>query len=61
MPQPNWFNPANPPPLGKRRCPKCGVPMFMARIDPTDEEGEDRRTFECVGCIYAETTIVKFP
>ena len=50
MPQQNSFDPTNPPPLGQRRCPVCGVPMFMARIEPTDEDGKDRRTFECVSC-----------
>jgi hypothetical protein len=50
MPQPNSFDPSSPPPIGQRRCPVCGVPMFMARIEPTDEDGKDRRTFECVSC-----------
>ena len=30
--------------------------MFMARIEPTDKDGEDRHTFECVSCDYAEKT-----
>jgi hypothetical protein len=34
--------------------------MFMARIEPTDKDGEDRRAFECVSCDYGETTLVKF-
>ena len=34
---------------------------FMARIEPTDKDGEDRHTFECVSCDYAEAnTLVKF-
>jgi len=60
MPQPNSFDPTNPPPIGQRRCPVCGVPMFMARIEPTEKDGQDKRTFECVTCDYAETKIVKF-
>ena len=60
MPQPNSFDPANPPPIGQRRCPVCGIPMFMARIEPTDVGGQDQRTFECVTCDYAETTLVQF-
>jgi ssDNA-binding Zn-finger/Zn-ribbon topoisomerase 1 len=46
--------------FGQRRCPVCGAPMFMARIEPTDKDGEDRHTFECVSCDYAENTLVKF-
>ena len=30
--------------------------MFMARIEPTDEDGKDRRTFECVSCGHAKIT-----
>jgi hypothetical protein len=43
MPQPNPLDPSDPPPLGKRRCPVCGVPMFMARIEPTDKDGLETR------------------
>jgi transposase-like protein len=57
MPQPNSFDPSSPPPIGQRRCPICGVPMFMARIEPTDKY---RRTFECLSCNYDETTIDEF-
>ena len=59
MPQPHNFDPINPP-LGQRRCPKCGLPMFLSHIDPSDEAGYDERTFECTTCAYAETTTVKF-
>src|SRR5262245_16819426 len=31
---------SDPPPIGQRRCPVCGVPMFMACIEPTDEPGK---------------------
>ena len=34
--------------------------MFMTRIEPTDKDGEDRRTFECVSCDCAENRLVKF-
>ena len=60
MPQQNSFDPSSPPPIGHRRCTVCGVPMFMARIEPTVNDGEDKRTFECVACDYAETTLVQF-
>jgi hypothetical protein len=48
------------PPIGQRRCPACGLPMFLVCIEPTDDAGEDERTFECSKCAYAETLIVKF-
>jgi ribosomal protein S27AE len=59
MPQPRKFRLAKPP-IGQRRCPACGLPMFLVRIEPTDDAGEDERTFECGKCAYAETVIVKF-
>jgi ribosomal protein S27AE len=43
-----------------RRCPKCGVAMFLACIQPTDKTGYDERSFECTQCDYAETEIVQF-
>jgi len=58
MPQPRKFFPAKPP-VGLRRCPSCGLPMLLARIEPSDEADRDERTFECVQCAYAETTTVK--
>jgi ribosomal protein S27AE len=45
------------PPLAKRRCPKCGVPMLLARIEPWDQFDDDERIFECGVCAYAETVI----
>jgi hypothetical protein len=59
MPQPRksrWPK----PPIGERRCPACGLPMFLTCIEPTDNAGQDARTFECSKCYYAETMIVKF-
>jgi hypothetical protein len=38
------------PPVGQRRCPKCGLPMFLSQIEPTETLHEDQRTFECVQC-----------
>jgi ribosomal protein S27AE len=60
MPQPKRFRPSNPPPAGKRRCPKCGLPMFLAKLEPAEKEGRDERTFECAQCAYGERVIVKF-
>jgi len=34
--------------------------MFLVCIEPTDDAGEDERTFECSKCAYAEMLIVKF-
>jgi hypothetical protein len=59
MPQPRKFF-SKKPPIGQRRCPSCGLPMFLSRIEPSDETGYDERTFECSLCAYAETTTVKF-
>ena len=47
-------------PVGKRRCPKCGWPMFLSSIAPSDQVDHDERTFECSTCAYAETATVKF-
>ena len=59
MPQPRKFRLPKPP-IGQRRCPACGLPMFLVCIEPTDNAGEDERTFECSKCAYAESVIVKF-
>jgi hypothetical protein len=47
------------PPIGQRRCPACGLPLFLIRINPTEEAGEDERIFECTECAYAERVIVR--
>lgn len=59
MPQARKFAPMKPP-IGERRCPSCGLPMLLSRIEPSDEIDRDERTFECSRCAYAETTTVKF-
>jgi hypothetical protein len=48
-------------PLGARRCPRCGVPMFLVSIEPTDQLDHDRRTFECSSCTYHEVVTVMLP
>ena len=35
--------------LSLPECPKCGSPMWLARIEP-DSPGNDKRTFECPVC-----------
>jgi hypothetical protein len=59
MPQPHNFN-RTAPPIGKQRCPMCGLPMFLSLIEPSDEIDRDERTFECSTCAYAETITVNF-
>ena len=59
MPQPHSFDLAGPP-LGERRCPMCGLPMFLSRVEPSDKTAHDHKAFECSTCAYAETIIVEF-
>ena len=40
-------------------CPKCGTPMWLARIEP-DEPNYDRRTYECAECDHSTTVVVKY-
>jgi hypothetical protein len=58
MSQPQNFDPTKPP-VGQRRCPKCGLPMVLSQIEPADRMLEDQRTFECVQCAYAESVVVQ--
>src|SRR5262249_54426013 len=48
------------PPVGQRRCPHCGLPMFLSQVDQIVPLQEDQRTSECVQCPYAETVVVQF-
>jgi ribosomal protein S27AE len=41
-------------------CPQCGWPMWIARIEPTDNADHDQRTFECPRCDHSEVRIVKY-
>jgi hypothetical protein len=59
MQLPNNDNSSAAPPVGVRRCPMCGKPMFLLSIEPADKQDHDQRTFECSSCPYAETTVVK--
>jgi hypothetical protein len=40
-------------------CPKCGVGMRLILIESLTP-GRDKRSFECLGCGHAETTIVDY-
>ena len=59
MPYPYNFDPTQPP-LAQRRCPKCGLPMLLSRIEPTDKIDYDQQTYECPTCAYAETVTDEF-
>ena len=59
MPRPHNFK-STPPALAQRPCPKCGVPMLLTLIEPTEQIDDDQRTFECWTCSYFETVVVAF-
>jgi len=59
MPQPN-FDQSMLPPIARRVCPLCGVQMFLARIEPSEDVDSEEPTFECSACAYGETVVVKF-
>ena len=40
-------------------CPKCGDPMQITVVEPTEPDHE-RRTFECTSCQHFETMTVKY-
>ena len=45
--------------LVRTQCPKCGVKMWLSRIEPA-EPGHENRTFECPECQHELSTVVKF-
>jgi hypothetical protein len=51
---------ATPTSIGTKRpaCPKCGVMMGLARIEPHSAEYR-KRTFECRRCDYSEGSLVR--
>ena len=44
--------------LDRPDCPKCGTKMMLARVEP-DEPGQEKRTFECPGCNYSNSAVIK--
>jgi hypothetical protein len=41
------------------KCPNCGAPMWLSRIEP-DEPNHHLRTFECPQCDHSHTEVVKY-
>jgi hypothetical protein len=60
MPQPDRRNASPLPPIARRRCPSCGLHLFLSRIEPVDEAGYEDRIYECPICEYGEAVTVKF-
>ena len=58
MPQSDIFN-SRKAVIDHPPCPKCGLPMWLARIEP-DKLDHDLRTFECPSCEHTETKVVKY-
>jgi hypothetical protein len=59
MPRSDIYNPPQKF-VDQPSCPKCGLPMFLERIEPADQQDYDKRHFECTNCDHAETLIVKY-
>jgi len=47
------------PAISRPPCPRCGRPMWLARIEP-DKPDYDRRTFECSECGHEEDRVVRY-
>jgi hypothetical protein len=60
MPQPNRTDLSPLAPIASRRCPCCGLHLFLSRIEPTDRVEYEERIYECPICAYGETVTVKF-
>jgi len=60
MPQPNRPDPSPLAPIARRRCPSCGLQLFLSCIEPTDNDDYEERTYECSVCAYGETVRAKF-
>jgi hypothetical protein len=60
MPQPDRRDPSPLPPIARRRCPSCGLHLFLSHIEPSDRVGYEERIYECPVCTYGEEVTVKF-
>jgi len=41
-------------------CGKCGNRMLLAGLEPDDEPGYEKRTFECIICKNIESFVVEY-
>ncbi len=46
--------------IARPKCAKCGSQMWLAQIEPHEELGRDRRTFECPRCQEEMVEVVKY-
>ena len=60
MPQPNRPDPSPLPPIARRRCPKCGLQLFLSHMEPAECDGYEDRIYKCSVCSFDETVTVKF-
>ena len=52
---------AYPHEIAHPQCNNCGVPMWLARIEPyLGKPNHDKRTFECPACAAVIAEIVKY-
>jgi len=47
-------------PIARRRCPTCGLQLLLSRMERSDRDDYENRTFECSMCDYEEAVKVKF-
>jgi hypothetical protein len=59
MPQSDIYIPSNRW-LDRLTCPKCGLPMFLERVEPAEQPDHDKRHFQCTICDHVETLVVKY-
>jgi len=43
-----------------RRCPQCRSSMRLAWIEPDENPGYDRRTFECLHCHRLDIVMARY-
>jgi hypothetical protein len=56
----NRPDPSPLPPIARRRCPSCGLHLFLSHVEPADRVGYEERIYECPICAYGEEVTVKF-
>jgi ribosomal protein S27AE len=53
-------SPVNLVDLYRPACPKCGLRMMIARIEPSGKPNHDMRTFECGQCGHTRSEVVRY-